>query len=114
MLFDNKGISLTNPDSIDGNRYFEVAKIIFEYCKELKDTKNETFPLFGIEQGILLFPLIVTDGDTSILGEFFVANENRNIKWYIENPSQNTRLFSQFSEYLMHLLTYGEVAWQMH
>lgn len=87
VIFDSKGISFGDPSFVDGKLYYNAAKIIFEYCKEMKDTKNESFPLFGIQQGILLFPMIVTNEDMSIIGEFFVANENRNIKWYIDNPA---------------------------
>lgn len=52
--------------------------------------------------------------DIGILGEVFVANENRKIFWNIENPKKNSRMYADFDDDVLNAMTYQDINYQLH
>ena len=62
------------------HKYFKTAKIIYNYAKNLKDRRNEEFPILGICQGHELFTMLMT-GDKYTLEVINYNAVNRKVHW---------------------------------
>ena len=113
MIIPDGGLSIVNPDTGRLHSFFRATKQTLDYSRNLKDTTGETFPVFGIGQGLYFLAMTAVE-DISILSEVFVANENRKVHWNIENPKENSRMYHGFDQEVLDIMTYENVNYQLH
>jgi gamma-glutamyl-gamma-aminobutyrate hydrolase PuuD len=69
----------------------------------MKDTRNQTWPVFGICQGLEVISVILGDHDLDTLTEIVIYGQNRPTQWQIK--WSDTRMFKYFTQELAQKMT---------
>jgi len=113
VIVPDGGLNIINSETGRLHQFYRTTRRIVKYSMDLKDKKNETFPIFGINQGLYFLAMIAVD-DITLLSEVFVANENRKIFWNIENPKKYSRMYANFDDDVLEAMTYQDINYQIH